>query len=144
MSQTQRKTFTADLLHQDAGVSDTAIRELRTRLMQALESAERRARTIHRATIISCIVLVASVLLEVLIIGLAERFELTAHWLVAFGGGVVLVSLAVAGTLLTLYNDKYRSAVGERRTELQMAILTDLQHQIAELKNARNMHNEEH
>lgn len=138
MNQSHRSIFTADLLRQDEAVSDTVIKELRSRLTQALESAERRASAIRRATIISCIVLVGAVLLEVLIIGLVERFEMAAQWMVAAGGGLVFVSLVAAGTLLSLYNDKYRPAVTKRRTELQMAILTDLQHQISQLKNAQN------
>jgi hypothetical protein len=138
MKGNQRKAFTSDLLRQDEAVSDTAIKELRSRLTQALENAERRANAVRRATIVSCVVLVAAVLLEVLVIGLADRFEMSAHWIKGLGAGVVLVLLVVAGTLLTLYNDKFRSAVGERRTELQMAILADLQRQVADLKGARN------
>jgi len=138
MKQSQHTAFAVDLLRQDEAISDTVIKELRARLTQALESAERRARAIRRATIISCIVLVVAVLVQVLIIGLVDRFETPTQWMVAWWGGVVLVTLVVAGTLLSLYNDKYRPAVSERRTELQMAVLTDLQHQIAELKNARN------
>jgi hypothetical protein len=139
MKHSHRNIFTADLLRQDEAVSETVIKELRTRLTQALESAERRANAVRRATIISCSVLVGAVLLEALIIGLVERFEMAAQWMVAAGGGLVIVSLVVAGTLLSLYNDKYRSAVSERRTELQMAILSDLQRQISQLKSAQNL-----
>ncbi len=137
MKKDQHNSFSAELLHQDAAVSDTVIKELRTRLTQAVEIAERRANRVRRATFIACLVLVVTVLLEVVAIGLAQRFEVPSHWLTTLGGGMVFVSLVIAGTLLSVYNDKYRPAAGERRTELQMAILTDLQHQLSELKRAQ-------
>jgi hypothetical protein len=137
MNKDQQNSFSAELLRQDAAVSDNVIQELRVRLTQAVEIAECRANRVRRATFIACLVLVVTVLLEVVTIGLAQRFEMPSHWLTTLGGGMVFISLVIAGTLLSVYNDKYRPAVGERQTELQMAILTDLQHQISELKRAQ-------
>ena len=116
-----------DLLKQDSGVSDAHMREQRARLASALERAERMARIVGRATIVSCVLLALMVLLMSAVL---VAFPVTR----VIGGVITFILLITAGTLLCLYNDKYRPAVSTRRGDLQTAVLADLQRQVEEIK----------
>ena len=116
-----------ELLIQDAAVSEDYLTEQRRRLMAALERAERMEKLMRRAAIVSSILLGGMVCVM-------------AAFLVQFpvarvvGGVITFILLVVAGTTLSLYNDKYRPEVSARRTDLQAVTLADLQRQIQELK----------
>jgi hypothetical protein len=116
-----------DLLKQDSGIADAQMQEHRARLVTALEGAEQKERIVGRATIVACVLLALMVLLM-------------SAFLVAFpigrviGGVITFILLVVAGTLLCLYNDKYKPAVSTIRGDLQAAVLADLQRQLEELK----------
>jgi hypothetical protein len=122
-----KRILAEELLKQDSGVSDAHMEEQRSQLVFALERAERTERIMRRAATVSCVLL-------------ASMVFLMSAVLVAFpvariiGGVITFILLIVAGTLLSLYNDRYRPAVSKKREELQATVLADLQCQIKEMK----------
>ena len=105
-------------------------------LDKTLESLERRARLVRRASLNASAVTIAMLLLANLSTFTGIRW-VTAVLVVSF-----YLALIVAGVLLALYWHKYRPAVDRARSDLQTSMIADLQRQVAALSKRVDDQNE--
>jgi hypothetical protein len=125
------RDFADKLVSQDAVVTGFDFEESNMNLKRSLESLQRRAKFVHRASLIASAVAVACwvAILPMEAFRLLARFE----WMGAAWGICSGAALVVAGVLLVLYRDKYSPALERAKTDLQISMIADLQRQIAAL-----------
>jgi hypothetical protein len=121
------RKFAEELVSQDNGVSQFDFEEFGMNLDKSLESLERRARSVRRASLIASGLAIATLVLAML------SMATNVRWVVCVLGVCFYLALIVAGVLLTLYWHKYRPAVDRTRSDLQISMISDLQRQIAAL-----------
>jgi hypothetical protein len=117
------------LLAQDAGISDSQLKEFRMQLEQSLHALEQKARSSQRATIRAAGALVlcwiASFILNMgqLPVHVVGPIWVTCTW-------ASLICLAVFGVR---YWTQHRPALERGRIDLQIAMFNELQQQLARL-----------
>jgi hypothetical protein len=121
------RKFADELVSQDSGVSQFDFGGFRMNLDKTLQSIERRARSVRRASLIASAVTIAIMVLTIL------STATGVIWMFVVLGVCFYLALIAAGVLLELYWYKYRPAVDRARSDLQIAMIADLQRQIVAL-----------
>lgn len=138
------REFADELVSQDNGVSQFDFGEFRMNLDKTLESIERRARSVRRASLVASAITIAVLLLAVFLMLLFQNLSMATamKWVTVILGVCFYLSLIVAGVLLILYQYKYRPAVERAKSDLQLSMIADLQRQIATLSQRLDNRNE--
>jgi hypothetical protein len=119
-----------DLMSHDSGMPDSQFEEFHMSLQKSVESLERRAHVVRRACFVAVGILIACYLAVIPM----ELFQLIRiAWVGAIWMACSWLALIATVGLLTAYWSKFRPALQHGRTEVQTAILLELQRQIAEL-----------
>jgi hypothetical protein len=120
-----------ELLAQDAALATFPFDEFRRKLEQSVRELEGRARRNHRAALLGVSVFIACAvaLVPLKMLGLLENRVLA---LLVAGTGVV--AMLVTGLLGAIYQYRYQPALQRSQSELQSAMIAQLQQQVAELR----------
>ncbi|MGE5140357.1 MAG: hypothetical protein ACM3JD_12900 [Rudaea sp.] len=96
-------------------------------LERTLESMDRRARSVRRASLTASAVTIAALVLAML------SMATGVMWLSVVLAVCFYLAFVVAGVLLTLYWHRYRPAIDRAKSDLQIAMIADMQRQLAAL-----------
>lgn len=133
-----RKSLVEGLVAQDAGISETQLKEFRMNLEQSLESLEQKANSSRRATIRAIGAVVVCYIFG-LALNSVQHVTPLPHavigplWIFCTWG-----SLITSAVLVTRYWSRHRPALERGRTDLQIAMFGELQRQVSELSQRLN------
>ena len=128
MSEKQsRKNFTEELIAQDRELNAYSSGDLQKDLEKILESRERHARNLRRASNIVGGVFILMVIATLLLLNNIPG------WAREIWGGFSITVLLTAGILSYLYQYKCLPAIENTKASLQIAMIKELQQQVAAL-----------
>lgn len=125
-----REDLIANLLQQDHQLTDIQMKEYRMKLEQRIEKAERQARQMRIAIYVVLGVWLFAFATAPIVEALGTEMSNTVNvvWFIALAA-----SPLCGAWFLLRYLAKYRPAVSHGRTELQTAMILQLQRQVADL-----------
>jgi hypothetical protein len=133
-----KEAFTDSLIKQDAGISQTSLKEQRMTIQQSLKSLDDKASSSQRFTIRSIAAVVVCY-----VFGIA--FNAAQPWLPGHGEILAVIwtvctwaALITAAVAIVRYWTIHRPKLEKGRIDLQVAMFQELQLQIAELRNREN------
>jgi hypothetical protein len=126
----KRDAFLASLLAQDRAISSPQLKEFRSKLQELLDHAERTERRYRKLRGVSALI---TCIISFSIVPLMYGKLLESPWVMGAWFTALLVSTAVALGLTWAYNGKFLPRVERTRNDLQVAIVNDLQQQVADL-----------
>lgn len=121
-----------NLINQDAGISQTQFEEFRMNLDQSLNAVEQRVQASRLATIRSVMAVVVCYLFG-LVLQMTQQYTPFKEIVLPLWALATNAALITAGVLVTRYWYKHRPALERERTDLQIAMFSELQRQLNQL-----------
>ena len=133
-----RKSLVEGLVAQDAGISETQLKEFRMNLEQSLESLEQKAHASRRATLRAVAAVVVCYIFG-FALEMTQGFSpLPINIIAPIWSLCSFAALITTGVVVVRYWSKHRPALERGRTDLQIAMFGELQRQVSELSQRLN------
>lgn len=131
-SQNPSHEYVDKLISQDAGISQSQLEEFRMQLELSVESLERQAHWTRRV-LISALTTVVVCYAIGMIVNLSPTVPWPHEFLMPLWSAVTIAAMITAGVSAARYWATRRPALERARTDLQLAMFRELQHQIIQL-----------